>query len=29
LMIAYASEVFPEPDEPAMPMIEVFAHGGE
>ena len=26
--ISRASEVFPEPLEPAMPMMEVSAHGG-
>lgn len=28
-MIALAREVFPLPDEPATPIMLVFAHGGE
>jgi hypothetical protein len=27
-IIAKASEVFPEPELPAMPIMEVLAHGG-
>ena len=29
LMMARASDVLPEPELPAMPMMLVFAHGGE